>query len=294
MSQRDRPATLSNGLRVYGASRADARSEHFTSGYFRAEVEIRPGMVVLDLGANIGMFSLEALRRTGGGLQLFAFEPAPEPFAYLERNVRELFPRAEVQLCREAVGARAGQATLYYRPRLSPTSSLYAEPQGDPEALVEGFTREPPPGYAPVLAGRWRPLARPVVAAGLRLAGRWASARVVPTPCSVTTVSAVLQRFEISRVDFLKIDVEGAELDVLQGIEDGDWAKIHALAVEIHDRENRVERIRSLLHRAGFAWVHVEQEWPFQGTDVYTLFAARAMPGDNDPGTAAGAAVPVN
>jgi hypothetical protein len=85
----------------------------------------------------------------------------------------------------------------------------------------------------------------------------------------------VLREHGIERVDFLKIDVEGGELDVLRGIEQDDWPKIQGLAAEVH-LDGRVETIRGMLERAGFEHIELSQEWPFEGTEIWMLHARRA------------------
>jgi FkbM family methyltransferase len=59
--------------------------ETLTSELF--ERELAPGMVVVDLGANIGYYSLLAAARIGAEGQVFAFEPAPENIALFERSI---------------------------------------------------------------------------------------------------------------------------------------------------------------------------------------------------------------
>lgn len=44
--------------------------------------------------------------------------------------------------------------------------------------------------------------------------------------CAMTTVSALMAEHDLERIDLLKIDVEGAELDVLRGIRPEDWPRI--------------------------------------------------------------------
>ena len=51
------------------------------------ETEVRAGQTVLDLGANIGYFTLILARRVGPEGRVIAFEPDPTNFALLERNV---------------------------------------------------------------------------------------------------------------------------------------------------------------------------------------------------------------
>lgn len=59
--------------------------EEATTALFKKIV--KPGDVVLDLGANIGYFSLLAARLVGKDGRVFAFEPEPTNFHYLTKNV---------------------------------------------------------------------------------------------------------------------------------------------------------------------------------------------------------------
>lgn len=45
--------------------------------------------------------------------------------------------------------------------------------------------------------------------------------------CTMTTVSALMAEHDLKGIDLLKIDVEGAELDVLRGVRPEDWPRIH-------------------------------------------------------------------
>lgn len=48
---------------------------------------IRPGDTVIDVGANIGVWSIAAARRVGPGGRVYAFEPQPVTFARLNYNL---------------------------------------------------------------------------------------------------------------------------------------------------------------------------------------------------------------
>jgi FkbM family methyltransferase len=249
---------------VHGAATAlERRFEHFVGDYFRpGGVEIRAGMTVFDVGANIGLFSLEVLRRCGGAARIFAFEPATDTFSYLERNLRELFPDVPVVAARKAVANRSGTATFYQRPLASGTSSLRPRLPIAADSELEASLREPPPEYRSQIPGWFRHLPRGVAKAVLRQGHRPADNYVVSTPCAVTTLADVIREHDIDRIDYLKIDVEGAELDVLRGIAGDDWSRIAQLGAEVHDidgrptddpRDARRRRIRRRERRPGLA-----------------------------------------
>jgi FkbM family methyltransferase len=256
-----RRRVLPNGLEVSGASRVDTRYQQFILDYFRPDVDFFP-MTVMDVGANIGLFSLEVLRRCGGDVALLAFEPAPETFAHLRQNLAEHFPDARVRLFRRAVGERPGEATFYFRPGASATSSLYPEAMGgDTGPIIDAVVRELPAGAdGPQVPAWFRRLPRPVIQQLIRIGARLMVKPPVETRCKVTTVSEVLREESIEGVDFLKIDVEGAELDVVRGIRPEHWQRIRRVSVEVHDSNDRLRTIREILEGPGFDDVRVEQE----------------------------------
>ena len=57
----------------------------------------------------------------------------------------------------------------------------------------------------------------------------------------------------------VQIDVEGMELDVLQGVGAAAWPLVRQAAVEVHDVGARVAAVQALLREAGFARVTVAQ-----------------------------------
>ncbi|MCX4246891.1 FkbM family methyltransferase [Paraliomyxa miuraensis] len=73
---------------------------------------VRPGDVVVDVGANIGYYTLLAARLVGETGHVYAFEPEPEAFALLERNVA-LNGYDNVTLVDKALGREAGRLQLY-------------------------------------------------------------------------------------------------------------------------------------------------------------------------------------
>jgi FkbM family methyltransferase len=75
-----------------------------------AERFLKPGDVVIDVGANIGLYSLLAASKTGSG-RVVALEPHPVAAGRLRENVA-LNKIQNVQVHAEAAGAEAGSAQL--------------------------------------------------------------------------------------------------------------------------------------------------------------------------------------
>jgi FkbM family methyltransferase len=136
------------------------------------ELFLHPGMIIFDLGAHHGVFTLLASLRVSDSGAVFAFEPSPRERARLERHLR-LNRRTNVQVERSALGACQGQADLF---------------------VVEG---------AEDYCNSLRP---PIVASKTKRI-------TVPIQC----LDDYVAKAGLPRIDFIKVDVEGAELDVLKG-----------------------------------------------------------------------------
>ena len=141
---------------------------------------IRPGMTVLDVGANVGELTSLFSRFVTPGGSVHAFEPVDLAFERLEAVVSAL-GRPNVVLNRLAVSAESGSIVL----------NLYDEEHLSWSTVAARPIRK---GGADVL-----PVGR----------------EEVP---SVSLDDYCAER-SIDRIDLLKIDVEGAELDVLRGSE---------------------------------------------------------------------------
>jgi FkbM family methyltransferase len=72
---------------------------------------VKEGMTVVDIGANVGYYTLLAARLTGPGGKVYAFEPNPQNFALLSRNV-EANGYQNVVLIPKAVSETSGTAAL--------------------------------------------------------------------------------------------------------------------------------------------------------------------------------------
>jgi hypothetical protein len=85
----------------------------------------------------------------------------------------------------------------------------------------------------------------------------------------------VLAEERIEAVDLLKIDVEGAELDVLAGIAGADWPRIRQLVVEVESFAERAAPITAILEEHGFV-VTPAQDTVQRAGDFGLVFARAA------------------
>ena len=94
--------------------------------------------------------------------------------------------------------------------------------------------------------------------------------------CPLMPVSQVLRECNIERVDLMKIDVEGSELDVIRGIDDGDWQKIKQFVVEVHDIDGRVQTMQAAFESQGYRTTLDQEDWELHKLlRIYTLYATR-------------------
>jgi hypothetical protein len=74
------------------------------------------------------------------------------------------------------------------------------------------------------------------------------------------TIDSLFSRFEIDRVDFLKMDIEGAEAQVLGG-KLGWLDRVQAIKIEAHPPTATVDQCREVLERHSFKCQLDSKHW---------------------------------
>lgn len=224
--------------------------------------------VYLDVGANIGLFSLY-LRDRCPQARIIAFEPMPAVFAALERNVAAMNPPG--QAVRLALGAQAGWAEFDYFPGVA---ALSTQNRAVGETMAAGLRQllggQPAGGEVQELLERTG--AAEVVADTSFLDDLL---RPVTVRAEIDTLSAQLAQLGLDRVDLLKIDTEGAEREVLAGLSEADWPKIRQLLVEVHLGAEVTKTMAAELRGRGFTTSIGRHPLSQGGAAVFHIYAAR-------------------
>jgi FkbM family methyltransferase len=92
-----------------------------------------PGAIVVDAGANIGIYSEFLSRCVGPSGVVHSFEPCPDNFMRLGRATREL---PNVRPCAAVVGERSGDTVLYVSDKLNVDHRAYVS-EGDARRALQ-------------------------------------------------------------------------------------------------------------------------------------------------------------
>ncbi|MFF4614175.1 FkbM family methyltransferase, partial [Streptomyces albidoflavus] len=260
---------LPNGMTVFQQNRSETDfvyDEIFTHlEYLRNGITIEDGDTILDVGANIGLFTLFAGSRCPGA-RIHAFEPIPPVFDSLRRNVALHGLNAKVHACGLAAEAKEETFTFYRHNTVISSSVTTAEQAHD---LVRSYLRN-----QEELTGQGAADAT----AGDDLVDAVVDARLDSEQftCRLRTVSEIIAEESLDRIDLLKVDVENAEYEVLKGIHWRDWPKIRQLVVELHDVDGQLEKVVVLLKALGYDVVCEQDNRLLRNTTLYNVYARRA------------------
>ncbi len=233
--------------------------------YFDAGASLWPGAVVLDVGANIGAFAVAAARRCGGDVRLFCFEPVPPLFRALERNLREnewLAPGAhrafEIALTSPEEAETSGEFFHFKRfPRDSTMDLEHKRGEFERFFAAQGARAGRAVSF---LGGGASLIERAIGDLPRGRVGRWMSDRVAGLEriqVARDTLARVLSGERLERIDLLKVDVEGAELKVLAGIDPEMWRRVRQVVVESDGTDETTRPLVSVLRERGLRVLRV-------------------------------------
>jgi FkbM family methyltransferase len=214
-------------------------------------VVLKPGCIAVDAGANIGALTVPMARMVGPTGMVIAFEPQRVLFQLLSANAM-LNGLLNVQGHHAALGTAAGVVDV---------PALAYDEAGN---------------FGGVMLAGW---VRPAEASG-RLGEADASLREPqPAPTLAAASEPVpvrpLDELDLGRLDFLKIDVEGMERDVLLGA-DRTLARCRPFLLVENDRDRHSPAlIRALMDRGYRLYWHIA---PLYRLDNYRKYPTNPWP----------------
>jgi FkbH-like protein/FkbM family methyltransferase len=263
---------LPNGLKV--AQLNQHETEYVYREIFEDQVYLRHGIhlsgakQVIDIGANIGLFSL-FVRSICPSAEVFSFEPSPVAFRALAANCQQYGPG--LHPFNVGVSERRGSAPLTFYEKSSVFSSFHPDRTEDRSAIRA------------VVANLVQHELREGAAETDSLVDELMTDRMDSRTfdCPLVSVSDIIRDNRLQWIDLLKIDAEKCELEILRGIEDAHWPLIGQIVIEVHDATGAaVEEVKTILSRHGFRCA-VEEEQFLTGSGLFNVYATR--PGTPGP-----------
>lgn len=168
---------------------------------------------VLDIGANIGYFSVYFCELMNDSKNLFVFEPTPDNLTYLNRNISHY---KTIRVIEKAVSNKNGKANFFVDNLTGQNNSLLSDYRGfDYVVKNSGVTAE----------------------------------KKIIEVDTITIDSFMKQEYPSESPDFIKIDVEGAELFALQGMKK--TLELHLPTIMVEVSEN-VAEILKMFNNLGY------------------------------------------
>ncbi len=134
--------------------------------------DVQKGDIVLDCGANVGVFTREALDR--GASKVIGIEPAPENLEAYRRNFKDEIAAGRVVVYPKGVWDKDDVLTLHVDPKNTAADTFVINLKNKTDSIQ------------------------------------------VP----LTTIDKLVQELKLERVDYIKMDIEGAEPNALRGAHD--------------------------------------------------------------------------
>ena len=289
---------LSNDLKIYAPNEFEARALYrqiFTEKTYSSHgIEISDGDCIFDIGANIGLYSI-FLTQSHRDLKIFAFEPIPQTFSILEKNVARDQNGSQVKLFNFGLSRKSGSgqfefdrfASFSATMRPAEVSACVRKDAGmydwaraaisdlrKVSFLSDEFSDRLMAALPKPVVGKMVVI---VIYALLLLTLLRKKLFLKKIKCELRTISEVMSEHNIEGVALMKIDAEGSELEVIEGIADEDWPKIRQCVVEVHDFDGRVEKMRSIFEGRGYQTVVDQEPWGVHKLlNLFMVYAVRS------------------
>lgn len=251
----------------------DAQLEHINR-YFDYGINIEKGNIVIDIGANIGIFSLIACDMCCGEISVYAFEPVFATYCDLEKNIEGLSPC--IQAYNFGVSDKEKEIVITHYPNAPGLSTLY--PSGMEHATTKMINNldenvnELPEFFKVGTEEKENRQRFNKIRTIWGLKTLFESKKIL---CRVIPLSKFIAKKELNIVHLLKVDTNGSELDVLNGINEEDYKIINQIVIETPlDSENYFSIKKKLTANGFIIMQEAPQEPVINSGLIYTIIYA--------------------
>lgn len=225
--------------------------------YLRNGIELKDGDCVIDVGANIGLFSLFT-ESYATNLTVHSLEPIPQIYNILEKNI-ELYGK-NISLHNIGLSDENKKREFVFYPKASIMSGAYTDVRQDHQTFESTLVHDSMTDKEKAIISENQQYF---------LEDRFKKEYVI---CELFTFDWFVETNGISQIDLLKIDVEKSEMDVLRGIK-RNWEAIKQIVIEVHDFNNNVAEVNAILQKQGYHVLSVQDTNP--NSKLYSVYASR-------------------
>ncbi len=202
--------------------------------------EIKDNMTIFDIGANIGIFNLY-VNSKAKNLNVYSFEPVPQIFECLKHNTSKYKNSISIN---KGLGDKNEIVTMNYLKNASGMSSIKDFDSDKIKAHDKVYEEQ---------CGIFKNICKYFVNNEMK--------NPVKVKGIIDTVSNIIDKHQIKNIDVMKIDVEGFELNVMQGIRDEHFNIIKKIFIEIENfrKDNRKE-IFKILEKNNFNYKIIDDD----------------------------------
>lgn len=228
--------------------------------YFQHGIQLEEDDIVVDVGANIGMFAAKVLR-SKPRVRYFGLEPVPRVFECLSKNMERLGKesRHQIHILNVGLSNCHKDAEIEFLPIVSSNSTLFPNAKWQHRKATWTSLRLKEvwllhKGLAILLFLSY-PMRRRL-SDWLQKYQRQGATKI---RCSFTTLGEFMKEAKIGHIGLLKIDVEGSEIDVLDGSTDAELRTVRQLVMEIEPyNKKNIPVLRERLESCDFRKIYIE------------------------------------
>ncbi len=230
--------------------------------YLKNGIQLTGASVVVDIGANIGLFAV-FLQEQFPGCKIVLVEPSPVLCEIIRANTNAFAD--QVQVVQKGISNARKEADFTFYAGYSILSGFKADAAKDAQFLRGGIKSQ-------LSRLRLSPEREEEFIASL-MEGKLSDPQCFKA--ELISLDDLITAQDLQRIDLLKIDAEGCEMEILMGVGASNWPKIKQLVMEVHDAEGcMLGKIVELIEAHGFKTL-VEQEANFKETGICNLYASR-------------------